>query len=288
MIPKLNIIGCGRLGKTVGFLLNKAGAVRVQDILNTTTESAQQAVSFIGKGTPCSSIENLRPADIYLIAATDQQIPSVCKKLMDKHKLRPGNIVFHCSGSLSADVLKSAAAQGCYTASLHFIKSFPRPELGIKSFKGTFCAFEGDPRAFDTLAYLVEKIGGVIFTIGSEEKMLYHAAGIFASVYVTALSYIAVESYKKTGVSETMAKQIVNRIMSDTLANIHALGSHQKAIVGPIERGDIETTLKHIATLKRYPLLLNLYKILGQCALLLSEPTPKLKKDFSKMLEFKK
>lgn len=287
MVPKLNIIGCGRLGKTVAFLLNKAGVVRIQDILNNAYESAQQAVSFIGKGTACKSYDELRPADVYLIAATDQQIPTICNKLIDKQRLQAGNIVFHCSGSLSADVLKKAAAIGCYTASLHFIKSFPSPELGIKSFKGTYCAFEGDPKAFDMLAHLVEKIGGIIFTISSDEKMLYHAAGIFASVYVTALSYVAVESYKKSGVSDKMARQIVNKIMSDTLANIHALGSHQKAIVGPIERGDIQTTLKHIATLKRYPLLLNLYKILGQCALQLSEPT-KLKKDFSKMLEYRK
>jgi predicted short-subunit dehydrogenase-like oxidoreductase (DUF2520 family) len=260
MRPKLTIIGCGRLGKTLAFLWKEANLVCIQDIYNSCIESAKNASLFIKEGKVCASISQFKPADIYLIATPDDKIEFASRQLAEKAPPKSGSLVFHCSAFYPAELLYAVKSLGCYTASLHPLFGFSNPQNDVKAFAGTYCSFEGDNEAFDTLMPLIKNIGGEIFLLKKESKPLYHVGSVFASNYLVTLSALAKECYEKAGLSSSMAKMLVHMLMTQSLNRIKIADSIKKALTGPIQRGDFTTVKKHFETLQPFPSLQNSYK----------------------------
>ena len=73
-MPTLSCIGAGSLGKTICHLLSSQ--LEIQQIINRSPSSSQQAVDFIGTGT-VGSFANLAHADIWLIATPDDDIEAL-------------------------------------------------------------------------------------------------------------------------------------------------------------------------------------------------------------------
>ncbi len=78
-------------------------------------------------------------------------------------------------------------------------------------------------------------------------------------------------------------KKIVSMLMQDALTNIKNL-SHQKALTGPLQRGDVETIKNHIASLRHHSKIKALYKILGELTLELTEHSDKKITEFKDIL----
>jgi len=55
--------------------------ISINQILNSTQESAIKAVDFIGDGRAMKDSDRLNPADIWLITTPDDAIQEVCKAL---------------------------------------------------------------------------------------------------------------------------------------------------------------------------------------------------------------
>lgn len=259
----LNIIGCGKLGCSLGLLWrrcgNDVGAFVLLDILNRSPASAQQACAFIGAGREASSFDDLRHADVYLIAAGDDQIAACCNALAAAGKLQPGSIVFHCSGALSSLELASASALGAAVASIHPIRSFASPQLVADSFAGTWCGSEGDIAALAILGPAFEAIGAQLVTIEREQKTLYHAAAVFASNYLVTLIDVAQQAYVAAGIAPELALKLIQPLLSESAANAFRLGP-AAALTGPIARGDLATVARQSQALQQWqPQLAGLY-----------------------------
>ena len=88
-IPILNLIGAGRLGRTLGRLWHDAGLVQIGAVAGRNAERCIGARDFIRAGTPV--VEGpLPPADLWLIATPDDTIASVAAQLANTTALRPG------------------------------------------------------------------------------------------------------------------------------------------------------------------------------------------------------
>lgn len=272
---KLNIIGCGRLGKVLGALLIKTQRVCIQDIFNLTRSSSKKAVDFIGQGRVCETLGQLR-ADIYLIATPDDFIEPIAHQLTLQRQLKQGDVIFHCSGLLTSDVLNSVTCLGGYIASLHPLYSFSHPRIDIKNFKGTYCAFEGNKEALDRLFPLIKAIEGRLLKIEKKAKPFYHIASVFGANYLLTLAAMAKDCYLKSGFDEEWSIKLTQQLMSQTLAKIHPLKSNN-ALTGPLERADINTLKKHLAVLNEFPELKNSYKALGKATLRLIDHKETLK-----------
>ncbi|RBA24168.1 Rossmann-like and DUF2520 domain-containing protein [Herminiimonas fonticola] len=259
----LSIIGCGKVGQTLGRLLYEKHAVEIQDILNRSTASGMNAITFIGAGRVANNYDDLRPADIFLIAAPDDQIAACCESLANANCLSKDSIVFHCSGALPSSILQAASAHSAAIASIHPIRSFAVPEKIICDFADTYCGVEGDQRALDILTPLFTAIGAQLVTIKSEEKILYHAAAVFASNYLVTLLDTAVQTYGQAGIPQDVALKMMAALVRETTENVLKIGP-EKALTGPIVRGDIKAVLSQyravISWNKPYGLL---YKKLG-------------------------
>lgn len=259
----MNIIGAGHVGKTLGRLWSETESLKLGDVLNTSLETAQTAVDFIQAGRAIANIDLLQESDIYLIGCPDTHIEACCQVLVDSGVLKDDVIVFHCSGALSSELLKSAQEQGAYTASLHPVKSFSEPARTIQQFAGTHCGVEGDEVAVSVLNHLIEQVGGLPFLIDPKQKAIYHAASVMACNYLVALQEVSLQALIKSGVEREQALQILHPLVEGTVSNIFEQGTVD-ALTGPIARGDHEVVERHLEALQAWrPNIAKLYQQLG-------------------------
>lgn len=260
----LSIIGCGKVGQTLGRLWHDHHVIEIQDILNRSTASGMNAVALIGTGRVANSYADLPPADIFLIAVPDDQIAACCEELVNANCLSKDSIVFHCSGALPSSILQAASVHGAAIASIHPIRSFAVPEKIINDFTGTYCGIEGHQRALDILTPIFTAIGAQLVPIKSEEKILYHAAAVFASNYLVTLLDTAVKTYGQAGIPQEVALKMMSSLVRETTENVLKIGP-QQALTGPILRGDVATVLnQHRAVSKWNRRYGALYKQLGK------------------------
>lgn len=281
-----NIIGCGKLGKSIAKLLIQNAAVSITGIVNSSINSGVAAVEYVGEGRAFASINELPPADIYFITTKDDLIEEMAHKLQTANILKPGAIVLHCSGSLSSDALNKVKESKCYIASVHPIKSFANTSQSVSTFAGTYCAYEGDKEAISILIPIFEKIGATLFPIKKENKKIYHAGGVIANNYLVTLHYHATQCYINAGVDKEIAKKIVSMLMKDALNNINSL-SHNQALTGPIQRGDINTVSSHADSLKQDVALndtRDIYLSMGRGTLTLVNHQPSIKNRLQNIL----
>jgi len=259
---KINIIGAGKLGKTIARLLviNKVGII--EGVCNRSLESSNTAVQFIGQGKAYATIADLPSADIVFITTSDDLIEQCANELSKSALLKPNTIVLHCSGTNSSSLLNLVKAKGCYVASVHPMRSFANPSISVERYNGTFCAIEGDEKATVLLFDLFKKIGSIPFKLEGQKKALYHAAGVFASNYLVAICEKALHCLREAGVNDEIATQITLNLMSGTLQNLQSTLSTEKSLTGPIKRGDSNTISKHLEAFSDEALA-SLYKSLG-------------------------
>lgn len=244
MAAVLNLIGAGKVGRVLARLLAGSGML-VQDVLTRSEASAREAVAFIGAGRAVASMDQLRPADIWLLAVSDDQIASVCAQLAALYSL-DGNVVFHCSGAMASDALQ--AAPGAYAASVHPVRSFADPAHVAQHFGGTFCGVEGDPRALAVLTPAMLAIGARVVPIDAAAKTVYHAASVFASNYLVTVMDAALRAYQAAGIPADVARALAAPLATETLANVLTMGP-EAALTGPIARGDMAVVARQQAAL---------------------------------------
>lgn len=234
-LPTLNLVGAGRVGKTLGRLWQQAGVLQIQDVLTTSVASAQAAVDFIGAGRAVASPAQMRPASLWLLAVPDRQIAASAQSLA---ALRlPPALVFHASGALAAAELAPLQAAGWHCASAHCILSFADPAQALAQFAGTACALEGDTAATQRLEPLFTAIGAQCFALASEHKLVYHAAAVWATNFLPVLQAQAEALWQRSGLPAELLPGLRERLLRNAVDNLLALGP-AAALTGPAARGD--------------------------------------------------
>ena len=262
----INVIGCGKVGKTLARLWTEHRVFTVRCVLNRSLESGRRAVQFLGGGRAVASFDQLDQADVAMIAASDESIEACCRQLCSTEALQPGAVVFHLSGSLRSSVLAPAQARGASIAGLHPVKSFADPRLAVETFAGTFCALEGDGPACDLLRDALERCGARPFRVEPQFKTIYHAATVFVSNYLVALVETGLRCFEKAGVPRETAMEVMEPLVRGTVENLFRLGP-VRALTGPIARGEVAVVAGQSAALDRWATrVAELYRALGRVA----------------------
>lgn len=267
MSHKLNIIGPGRAGRTLGALLARAGSCTVQDVLSAERSTAEAAVAFIGSGRAVRRPGEMRAAGLWLLTPPDAAIAPMAAALAAAGVVRGGDIVFHCSGSQASAILAPLAAAGAKVASVHPLKSFADPAIAVDSFAGTWCTVEGDAAALGVLRPLFEQLGARIAQIDAAGKTLYHAASVLVCNDLTALMETGLRTYERAGIDRVTAQAMMEPLVRETLDNVFRLGTVQ-ALTGPVVRGDAAVVERQIGELQRHsPQVADVYRALNRIAL---------------------
>jgi predicted short-subunit dehydrogenase-like oxidoreductase (DUF2520 family) len=262
----LNIIGAGRVGRTLAALWKQMRVFSIQDVLSGTPCGARAAVAFIGEGSAAETLGDMRAADGWMLTPPDGEIAACCSALAASGLLRAGDIVFHCSGALASGELRPAAERGAHIASVHPLKSFAEPQDAVRSFAGTWCAAEGDSAALAVLRPVFERIGARIAEIDPQSKPVYHAASVIVSNYLVALIEGGLRCYEKAGISRDTAVAMMEPMLRETVENVFKLGT-VKALTGPIARGDDAVVADQLAALAKWDAhIASVYRDLGAIA----------------------
>ena len=229
-------------GQTLGRLWNLSGTFVIQDVLTTSMASAGNACEFMGAGTPVADVTAMRPAEVWMVGVQDAAIgntATVLARLAEKWKALPSAapVAFHCSGALSSDALAPLADLDWRCASAHCILSFTSAATAVTQFSGTACALEGGTAARNVLQTAFERIQARCFTVESEQKLLYHAAAVFATNFLPVLQVLAESAWRSSGVPEALLPGLRSSLLNNAVANILRTGP-EGALTGPATRGD--------------------------------------------------
>lgn len=279
MSRSLNIIGCGRVGRALGTLLERAGSVQSITVLNATPDSSARAAAFVPSARAAGSIAQLPPADLWMIATPDSQMPVVISELSRAGSLGESPVVFHVSGSSHSGILEPLRPQNAVIGSLHPIRSIADPELTIRTFAGTACSVEGDAGAVQLLTEIAGAIGAKPFQISRDAKLLCHAGHVFASNYVVAVLDIANQLYRQAGVSQESIAAFLPAIVRGTVENVLSLGT-TAALTGPVVRGEAELLREQAALIMALdPKLRETYRDLAERALEIAQRRGELSRE---------
>ncbi len=253
MLPRrIAIIGAGRLGRTLGFLLHRAG-FSIGPVVTQRMRTARAAVRFIGGGSAQSRISRaVLQAEIILIATPDEKIRSVAEQLAQLAGARGlrGRLILHTSGARTSADLAVLKKAGGAVGSLHPLQTFPGSNLD--SAHGVWFALEGDMAAVRVARRLVQRLGGKPIPLTPGHKANYHAAAMVASPLLLALAEMAGRMMARSMGNARQAAHALLPLMRQTLDHWARLGA-RKAWTGPLVRGDLATIRSHWRELRRYP-----------------------------------
>jgi predicted short-subunit dehydrogenase-like oxidoreductase (DUF2520 family) len=223
------IVGAGRLGTALTAALSAAGyAVR----------------GPLGRGT--------QPGDAtaVLLCVPDGEIASAAAAM---NPSPPAPLVGHCSGATGLEVLSPHEG-----FSLHPLMTVPE-HAPPTIFAGAGCAVDGTtPRALATAEALADVLGLRATHVADQDRVAYHAAASIASNFLVTLAGAAERLAATAGVDRELLVPLVRTAVENWAAD-----GAERALTGPIARGDDETVARQRAAIEeRTPDLVPLFDAL--------------------------
>jgi predicted short-subunit dehydrogenase-like oxidoreductase (DUF2520 family) len=196
---------------------------------------------------------------VLFLAVPDRVVGEMAARIAKMGPPRALAIV-HLSGALGLSVL--SPLQDNPRGSFHPLQSFPAPR-DPAAFRGITIAVDATaPALRRELAALARKLGARPKHVGDGQRVVYHAAAVFASNFVDVVFAEGVRLLTEIGWSEEEATKALVPLVEGAVANIRKQGA-VKALTGPIRRGDADTVERHMGALKDP----DLYRMLGLVAL---------------------
>ena len=266
----LNIVGCGRAGRTFARLFAQAHAFLVQDLHDVNAAAARSCAQFADAGRPVRHLRDLQPAQVWLIATPDDAIVDAAASLVAEGKVAPGNVVIHLSGATPSVDMAAVVEIGAHAGSVHPLKTFADPGYAAGSFAGTYVALEGDKKALKVMRVALRKIEARVFEIEPQNKVLYHAGSVMVCNYLTALLEAGLRCYEHAGIKLETAYKLMEPLVRETVDNVFRVGT-VRSLTGPIARGDDAVVARQMQRVRALDRNLGvLYRELGRVALDLS------------------
>jgi predicted short-subunit dehydrogenase-like oxidoreductase (DUF2520 family) len=199
-------------------------------------------------------------AELVFITTPDDAIAAVAAEV----KWRPGQSVVHCSGADSTDILQPAREAGAKVGVFHPLQTFASPQQAVENIPGSTFALEAEEPLLGILKDMAAALDGQWVELKAKDKVLYHAAAVFACNYMVTLTKLATDLWQTFDVPQEKATKALVPLLRGTLHNIETIGI-PNCLTGPIARGDIGTINKHLDSLKSTaPHLVSTYRELGR------------------------
>jgi predicted short-subunit dehydrogenase-like oxidoreductase (DUF2520 family) len=256
------ILGLGKVGTAVGFLLRQAG-YRIVAAAGRSKASLSQGIVYTGGRPYLNFSEAALTADCIIITTPDDAIAQVCERISKEGSVKPGTKVIHMSGAGGLDLLASARDVGAHVACIHPLQSFADVESAVRNLPGSTFGITSGDEIRNWSVQVVRDLGGIPFFVSDADKPLYHAAACIVSNYLAALIHMAEQIYQSLGLNREDTIRAIWPLVMGTIGNIESKGAVQ-ALTGPVARGDAGTIRKHAAALRqKLPDLLQAYSALG-------------------------
>ncbi|MBM3328295.1 MAG: DUF2520 domain-containing protein [Calditrichaeota bacterium] len=259
IIPKIAIVGYGRLGKALARALSEVEDVLLAGIvahkLDNVERNGYRGFSSIGE----------LPTDIgmVILAVPDSSLAGCGVDVSNWIAAKQQRVVAaHTAGAVSSEVLEPVRAAGGYALAWHPFQTFTGRE-GWESFQGITVGLEGDDEAVVMGMALAVRLGAKAAIVPPETRVFYHLAAVFGSSLMVALLEVAVDLLDRGGFTRAEALKTLRPLVDKTLANYHERGFFG-ALTGPVVRSDAATVARHLQALDDFPNLERIYSLLSR------------------------
>jgi predicted short-subunit dehydrogenase-like oxidoreductase (DUF2520 family) len=242
----VGVVSAGRVGAVVGAAWAAAGH-RVTATSGVSKASVDRAAALL-PGVPLLAPDAVvSGADLALLAVPDDVLPGLVRGLAAAGSFRAGQIVVHTSGSHGVGVLAPAAEHGVLPLALHPVMTFTGRAEDVARLAGacvgvTAADDDGDI-GFNVGTALVVEMGAEPVRVAEQVRPLYHAALAHGANHLVTLVRDCVDTLERAGVRP--AERLVAPLLSAALDNALRLGD--RALTGPVARGDVGTLRTHLA-----------------------------------------
>jgi predicted short-subunit dehydrogenase-like oxidoreductase (DUF2520 family) len=246
------ILGGGNVAHHLTNALLQNSAANVVQVYNRSLEKIN---CFKNNTSITNNLSDLKQADIYILAVSDNAISELSSALNLKNKL-----VVHTSGSMAMDELKSVSNKGVF----YLLQSFSK-ERKIDFSNVPVCIEAETEKDLLLLETLAKSLSKNCYRINSDQRKSLHIAAVFVNNFVNHLYHIGHEICEQNKVPF----EILLPLILETANKISTL-SPLEAQTGPAKRNDTKTIEKHKAMLTEnqieiYTLLTNsIYNTYGE------------------------
>jgi len=227
------IIGAGNVATHLYKALKKAEDTSVIQWYNRNIKAIE---SYKNELSITKNIYDLKKADVYIIAVSDDVIGTLSSQLPFADKL-----VVHTSGSVSLHDLDKKNRRGVF----YPLQSFTK-DADIDFTEVPICIEIENKKDLQILKELSEALGCNHYRVNSDQRAALHLAAVFVNNFVNQLYRVGHEITESKSVDFNILKPLIK----ETARKIETLSPYM-AQTGPAKRGDKKTIKKHLRTLDK-------------------------------------
>ena len=226
------IIGAGNVATHLFKAFDKTDKVTVKQWFNRNIKSIQ---SYKNKVDITDDLSQLKEADIYIIAVSDDGIARLSKKLPFENRL-----VVHTSGTVNIHDLDKKNRRGVFYPLQTFSKDAPIDFANVP-----ICIEALDKSDLKYLKILAKAIGSESHKVNTDQRKSLHLAAVFVNNFTNQLYRVAHEITESQGVEFDILKPLI----FETAKKVQLLSPYT-AQTGPAKRNDEKTIEKHLQLLE--------------------------------------
>lgn len=226
------ILGAGNVATHLFNAFHKAKNVSVNQWYNRdlkTIEIHKNKIELIDQ------ISDLKEADIYILAISDDAIKEVSTKLPFTNRF-----IVHTSGAMTLHEMDRKNSRGVFYPLQTFSKDVEMNFANVP-----ICIESENKSNLNILKELAEAIGSNSYRVNSEQRNSLHLAAVFVNNFTNQLYRVAHEITESTSVDFNILKPLIK----ETANKIEELSPY-KAQTGPAKRNDKKTLKKHLNMIK--------------------------------------
>ncbi|MEP1486896.1 MAG: Rossmann-like and DUF2520 domain-containing protein [Algibacter sp.] len=240
----VTILGAGNVASHLFKAFNKADNISVKQWFNRNIDSI---IDYKNTVDIIDDLSQLKDADIYILAVSDDAIAELSKQLPFEDKL-----VVHTSGSVSVYDIDKKHKRGV----LYPLQTFSKKaELDFADVP--ICIDTIDKKSFPLLRELVLSIGSPAHKINSDQRRVLHLAAVFVNNFTNQLYRVGHEITESEGAEFDILKPLI----LETAKKIQEYSPYVSQ-TGPAIRNDKKTIKKQLKSLEDNPHHQDIYKLL--------------------------
>ncbi|MFI3305618.1 MAG: Rossmann-like and DUF2520 domain-containing protein [Rikenellaceae bacterium] len=240
---KVTIIGSGNVAEAMAVALAECGAGDVQ-LVEVASRNVQRLndISAVAHCTT-TSIDALSPADIYILAVSDDAIEALATTLV-----RPaGSITLHTAGSVPMGALDGV---------IYPMQTFTAGRR--VDFRAVPLFVEGESESIRVVA---NALSDSVVEMSSERRRALHLAAVFACNFTNAMLTATNEILSESEIPYALYRPLVEECVAKAF---DPSTTPQAAQTGAARRGDLTIQRRHIEQLQGREDLIEIYKTISK------------------------
>lgn len=222
------IIGSGNVAQHLITAFLQSNEV---ELIQVFSRQKEKVLHLLSSDKIVSEYSEIKEADVYLIAVSDNAIAEVSAKLPFENRL-----VVHTSGSMSMEILADKNRRGVFYPLQTFTKS-----KAVDFSVIPICLEAENENDFTSLITVAQSISSMVESISSEQRKALHVAAVFVCNFVNHLYQIGQEICEE----HHLSFELLQPLILETAQKITKL-SPKEAQTGPAKRNDSTTINAHL------------------------------------------